>query len=196
MFWVYKVEKAATGSFFFFWVIPNFKGQSEACVIYSARLDINAKVTTAVVFVILAAVSTLFIFLSTENARWGVKVTMYIAALIPVSIFLFAYLCGPVAYELTDDALVVHRRSSTVTIFFRDILHVDLVNESFVQDLERTGGNGGVFGYYGEFSAGRDAYQLYATSMRNTVLIATRDGRKLIISPSDRSIVSRLRERI
>ncbi len=178
------------------WVIPNLNEQSDYCMIYSARLDVNAKVTTAVVFFILAAVSTLFIFLSTENAHWGVKLTMYIAALIPVLIFLLAYLYGPVAYELTNDALVVQRRSSAVTIFFKDILHVDHLNELFVQDLERTGGNGGVFGYYGEFSAGRDTYQLYVTSMRNTILIATRDGRKLIISPNDRSIVSRLREKI
>jgi hypothetical protein len=161
---------------------------------YSARLGPSAKLTTAVVFVILASVSWLFISLPIEHV--GMRVFMWVMALIPAGIFIMTYLYSPLAYELTDDALIVRRLMRDVIISYKDILTVDFFNDSFVRDLERTGGNGGVFGFYGEFSAGNDIYHLYVTRIKGTVLVTTRSAGRIIISPEDKSLVHRLRERI
>ena len=97
---------------------------------------------------------------------------------------------------MTEDAVIIKRKLASVVIGLRDIVSVDYLNPAFMQDLKRTGGNGGVFGYYGEFTAGRDIYTLYTTQGKNLILIITKEGDRLVISPDDLGMVPRLRNQI
>ncbi len=166
-------------------------------MIYAARLDIFAKATTAGVCLLLGAIDWFFVSLaqSDEGSFIG-RLILYLVALSLWLIPIITYLYGPVAYELTSDALTIRRRFSDVIIPYGDIQRVEQINETFVQDMDRDGGNCGVFGYYGRFRAGSDAYHLYVTCMRGTVLITTLDGRRIVISPDSLAFIARLKEKL
>jgi hypothetical protein len=160
---------------------------------YSAKLDLSAKVITLLVFLLLATVSLLILsFEPAQATSWFKWLTYPIAiSLLAFPLIVFAY--APISYEVSNETFIVHRLISDITIPIKDILKVDYLNASFVQDFERTGGNGGVFGYFGEFTAGgRDTYHLYCTKMKGTILITTKDER-LIVSPDDYGLVKVLR---
>jgi len=166
-------------------------------LIYAAKkLDAGAKLTTSVVLAMFLTIAYLVFFHPLEGAPfWAILIVYAIGAML-MTLPLIAYLYSPNAYELTDKALLVRRRVASITIPYQEILQVDYLSEAFLQDLERAGGNGGVFGYYGEFRAGRDPYYLYITSRKGAVLITTTNLGKLVISPESRSLVTDLRERI
>lgn len=165
-------------------------------MIYAAKLDIFAKVTTAAVCLLLGAMGWFFVSLAQGDVPTIAKLILYLVALSLLLILILTYMFGPVAYELTSDAMVIRRRFSDVVIPYSDIRRVEHLNEAFVQDMDRVGGNGGVFGYYGQFKAGSDIYQLYVTRMSGTVLVTTRDGRRVVISPDSPALVARLKERL
>jgi hypothetical protein len=192
-FWVYKVEKAAFGQLFLF---DTFIGYMQQPLIFTAKLGWGSRITTAAVFVILSAVAFAMISAVADESPIS-KAVMYIVAVIvfPLPLAL-AYLYSPVHYELTEEALIIRRRLASVVVRISDVTSIDFLNPSFLQDMSRSGGNGGVFGYYGDFTAGRDRYRLYLTQSRNIVLIITTAGEKLVISPDDRHIVTLLRSRI
>ncbi|MBL7850617.1 MAG: hypothetical protein JNN04_06930 [Cyclobacteriaceae bacterium] len=165
-------------------------------LIFTAKLGWGSRIITAGVALILAAVAFAMIFAVAEESQTTKTVMYVVAALVLALPLTAAYLYSPVQYELTEEALIIRRRRASVVIRISDMVSVDYLNPSFLQDMARTGGNGGVFGIYGDFAAGRDRYQLYLTQSRNTILITTRTGEKFVISPDDRHIVSVLRTRI
>jgi hypothetical protein len=164
-------------------------------VIYSAKLDLNARITTVTVFLIAGTVAFFMVRAAADEPLLAKVLVSSVAALV-LGLPAVAYLYRPLHYELTEDAFIVKRKLASVVIRLSDIVRVDYLNPAFLQDLKRTGGNGGVFGYYGEFTAGRDIYTLYTTQGKNMILIMTQDGDRLVISPDDLGIVPRLRSRI
>lgn len=163
---------------------------------YTTRLDVNAKVTTIVVSLVLAGIAYFCISVIPEDTPVGLRILLCGVSLSPLSIIIVCYWLSPYAYDLAENALVIKRRRSPVVIPYTEILGVDYINPAFVQDFVRTGGNGGVFGYFGDFTAGgKDIYTLYVTQMKILVMVRVRDGRKLIISPIDYSLLNKLRER-
>lgn len=165
-------------------------------LIFTAKLGWSSRITTAAVFVLISAVAFAMIVAVADETLIA-KAVMYILAVIVFPLpFVAAYLYSPVQYELTEEALIIRRRLASVLVKISDIASIDYLNPSFLQDMNRTGGNGGIFGFYGDFTIGRDVYRLYLTQNRNIVLIITRTGEKLVISPDDRHIVPLLRSRI
>jgi hypothetical protein len=160
---------------------------------YAAKLDLSAKVITVLVTSLIASVSLLIGSFEPAQATTWFKWLTYSIAILLLSLPLIVFIYAPKSYEVSNGNFIVHRLISDVTIPVKEILKVDYLNASFVQDLERTGGNGGVFGYFGEFTAGgQDTYHLYCTKMKGTILITTKDER-LIVSPDDYGLVKVLR---
>lgn len=165
-------------------------------LIFTAKLGWGSRITTAAVFVLLSAVAFAMIVAVADESLIA-KAVMYILAVIVFPLpFVAAYLYSPVHYELTEEALIIRRRLASVVVKISDVASIDYLNPSLLQDMNRTGGNGGIFGFYGDFTVGRDVYRFYLTQNRNIVLIITRTGEKLVISPDDRHIVPLLRSRI
>lgn len=165
-------------------------------LIFTAKLGWGSRITTAAVFVILSVVAFGMIFAVADESPIAKAVMYFVVVIVFPLPLVAAYLYSPVHYELTEEALIIRRRMASVVVKISDVISIDFLNPSFLQDMNRTGGNGGVFGFYGDFTAGRDRYRLYLTQSRNIILIITRTGEKLVISPDDGHIVPLLRARI
>jgi hypothetical protein len=192
-----KLPRRVGAAFSFYAIPPNLSGVPPALMIYAAKLDIFAKVSTVAVCVLLGVIDWFFVSLAQRDEVSLIgKLILYLVAISLWLVPILTYLYGPIAYELASDSMVIRRRFSDVVVPYGDIQRVEQINETFVQDMDRDGGNCGVFGYYGRFRAGSDVYHLYVTRMRGTVLVTTRDGRRIVISPDSLAFIARLKEKL
>lgn len=97
---------------------------------------------------------------------------------------IFAYLFGTQKYVVTANELIIKQRITEKRIPLDDI--ADLQVNPPLEGMIRTFGVGGLFGYFGKYySQNLGSMKLYATQTDSQVLITTKTGEKLLISPDD-----------
>ena len=111
-----------------------------------------------------------------------------------LAVLLFCYLWS-VQYYLTDqNQLIIKRRIGSKIILFDSISAVTVLTTKDMFGTIRTFGNGGLFGYYGKFyNRTLGSITLYTTQRKNRILIRTKGGDKIIISPDDLLLADKLR---
>lgn len=93
---------------------------------------------------------------------------------------------APQRLEIGEDKIVVLRRYNSVTIRRDEVKSVERLPDNAMRWAMRTGGVGGLFGYYGSYySRTIGSFTLYATSFRNLYLIRKWDGKSVVISCSE-----------
>lgn len=108
-----------------------------------------------------------------------------------VSLLLFAtigmmYLLRTTGISVTGDAIMIERKIKPVTIPFSDIKEIKNVSKEEMGRVIRTFGNGGLFGYTGMYYSKKQGSMMwYCTRLGNYVIIETRDGKKVVISPDN-----------
>lgn len=101
-------------------------------------------------------------------------------------IYFIAFAFRPISYEITDEQLVVHRIFMDVRIFKDSIKSVEIIDKDKVRPALRTFGVGGLFGYFGKFANFKmGTMTWYATRKNNTVLLITKDNKKIILTPNE-----------
>jgi hypothetical protein len=104
------------------------------------------------------------------------------------------WLQAPQTLMIDRNTLTIGRRMKPVTISLSDIRRVERVESKVVRRAMRKMGNGGLWAYTGRYyhsSVGN--YQLYATELRDLLLIET-DKQKYVISSVDTHMYRMLRE--
>lgn len=92
---------------------------------------------------------------------------------------------APSGYRVDGQALTVKRPLSDVVIVRAAVTGVRLFEEADSEGMTRTGGNGGLFGYYGKFKSGRlGEHRWYVTDTARRVVVETQDG-AVVLSPDD-----------
>ncbi len=122
--------------------------------------------------------------LSMMKREWWLRA----AALVIVASFLFAsWGYAPSGYKVEADRIIVSRPFNDVTIAWSAITGVRLVVEADDEGMQRTAGNGGLFGYYGTYASKRlGSHKWYVTDMTRRVVIETRVG-VVVVSLDDPS---------
>ena len=153
-------------------------------MIYSASLDMLAKVLTAIVT---AGILAFYFFLKDTSGS-----LMWFAFL--SFVFVLSYLLRPVHYELHADQLVIHRLIKSVVIERADVSEAKLLTDEEQKGILRTFGSGGFFGYFGYFWSKRlGRFAMHATRRDHLVLIQKKDGKKIVISPDDENFIFALK---
>ncbi len=118
-------------------------------------------------------------------------------ALLTVMLIAF-WLYRPEAIEITDDALVIKRKISTISIPYADIVQIALPENNDLRLAVRTFGNGGLFGYTGKYyKQPYGSMTWYCSQRKNYVLLETTAGKKIVATPDERdAMVSDLRRRL
>lgn len=116
-------------------------------------------------------------------ATWFLKehLSLFTIAIIWVPL-LFSYFFSPRYYNITDQNLIIHRFLGNTSLNRASIISAEMIESIKVS---RNFGSGGLWGYWGSFSLQdkRIAF-LYCTTLRNIVLIQTKD-KTIIISPEN-----------
>jgi len=101
-------------------------------------------------------------------------------------IYFLAFAFRPINYVVTKEEIIVRRPILNVHIKRTDVRSAELIERNKITGSIRTFGVGGMFGYYGNFvnfSVGRMTW--YATRKDKTVLVKTKDNKKIIFTPDD-----------
>ena len=126
-----------------------------------------------------------------EDAGW---VPLVVLSLIFVPLMVVTWLQAPQTLMIDRDTLTIGRRMKPVTISLSDIRRVERVESKVVRRAMRKMGNGGLWAYTGRYyhsSVGN--YQLFATELRDLLLIETTKT-KYVISSVDTHMYRVLRE--
>jgi hypothetical protein len=162
---------------------------------YKASLDTLAKVMTSGTFILFVIIG--YQSVSAIRSAPGDRTTIYIHGgilLLFVAILLGSWLFAPRSYTLDGTELTINRPIGGVSINRSSIKEVRLLEAGELKGTIRTFGNGGLFGYYGKYyNSGIGHMTWYTTQSKNTVLIVTNEGKKVVISPDDTSLVEKLK---
>jgi hypothetical protein len=127
-------------------------------------------------------IGLLILDLSTFNGDYTAIVLTSIGFLIEVIAFIYS----PLRYKISNEYLTIVRPIKSIRIKLEDIVSISIPDDNIIKKSGRTGGVGGLFGFYGKFynkDIGGDM-TVYATQLRNFVLIKVNDKLNRYSGPS------------
>ena len=151
---------------------------------HNASLDYKAKAFTIGVTIVFAILIIGQASLITDEGR---RTPVYTTALC-LTIYCFSLLFKTSGYEIDENRLIIKRWIFDVKINKEDILTIDRVEKWRFTTGIRFFGMSRLFGYYGEYLfAGYGPCDLYITRRDSMVLITTKNKKRIVVSPDDRS---------
>jgi len=121
---------------------------------YKASLGLSAIIVTVIVGVLFASLSGFLLYKAISANGIIESITATIFALLLIGSFAFMYLYRTLSYSLNNESITIIRPIKNVVIPITDIKNAFIIRKESMQWTERIGGNGGIFGYYGEFKNG------------------------------------------
>lgn len=162
---------------------------------YKVSLDTLAKIITIGAFILFIAIGQRSVraILVAEGNTTTILIHSGVLLFL-VAIILGCWLYAPQSYTIDSTTFTINRPINNVKIKLADITQIRTVADSEITGLIRTFGNGGLFGYYGKYYNSIIGHMtLYTTQRKNMVLILTKQGKKIIITPDDIGIIERLK---
>jgi hypothetical protein len=92
--------------------------------------------------------------------------------------------------------LIIRRPIKEVRIPLDEIRDAFLVRKESMTWTERIGGNGGLFGFTGNFKNTFGPMTWYATRLKNYIMIETRDNDRIVITPDNTDMIKEIRRLI
>jgi len=112
-----------------------------------------------------------------------ISVGRWLHPLILTGVWLYCYIYAPRSYEIRGNFLIVNFRIGSKR--FGPIVSCQTTKGRVIAGL-RVFGNGGLFGYTGWYRNLRDGlHRSYVTHRKKLILLETKDGKKILISPGD-----------
>lgn len=163
---------------------------------YKASLDTLAKIITAGVVILFVAVGQDSAKeLIHANGDTTVIITESGLLLLFILVFVGCWFYAPQSYTIDNTNLIINRKAGNIIIKRADIAHVRAMDNSEMKWALRTFGVSGLFGYYGKFYAPKiGSITMYATQRKNRILILTKQGQKIIITPDDTGMIEKLKQ--
>lgn len=122
----------------------------------------------------------LFIFFLFRTAAMTIYPALGLGIII-AGCFLFA----PIGYILSGSAVIINRPMGRLQIDFASIEQARRIDKKELGFVLRTGGVGGLFGFFGHFHSSKlNTFKGYTTNSKNMVLLTNKNGEKTILSPS------------
>lgn len=139
---------------------------------YKATLDKTAMIITILVSILFGAL-IIFNFILP-------------LAILLLSVYLICWHLKPLKFEIHNEEIIIRRLIKSVHINRTDIESLTILDKNKLRGTIRTFGVGGLFGWYGKFiNVELGNMTWYLTSRDKPVLIITKTGKKILISPDD-----------
>ncbi len=144
-------------------------------------LDTIAKAITAMLFAIFLSIACSLMKDGMAD-KMPMRVAIFISVLFLLTI-VFSWGFHPTAYEVDDDALLIHRPFGALKINKNKIVNIESIDAAQLRFGMRLFASGGFFGYFGLYTSkaiGR--YYRYTGHSKNLLMIVI-DKRKYVIGP-------------
>ena len=154
---------------------------------YKASLDWLAKLVTAFVTVLFTTILVSF----------PISISFGFMSVLLITVYGVCYLYRPLKYVVEFDKIIIKRPFRDKVIAITTIKEVYSIKKGSMGWVLKTFGNGGLFGFYGEFRSGRyDQMTWYATKRSNYVMLETTEQEKIVLTPDDPSMVDEIKKLI
>ena len=121
------------------------------------------------------------IFTQTENIEPLVGLIVFNLIMLPT--MLACEGLAPQRLEIGESQIVVLRRYQSIVIDRNEIKSIEKLPENAMRGAIRTGGVGGLFGFYGKYyTRSIGSFSLYATGSDNLFLIRKWDGKNVVVA--------------
>ncbi len=106
--------------------------------------------------------------------------------LIPIAIGIYCFLLKPLTHAISNNSIIIRRRIKSIILTKDNIIDVKFFHSHLLKNQSDISGAKGFFGYVGKtYLNGVGILRWYGTRKNKTVLITTRDHRKIIITPDE-----------
>lgn len=121
------------------------------------------------------------IFTQTENTEPLIGLIVFNLIMLPT--MLACEGLSPQRLEIGESQIVILRRYNSVVIRRDEIKSIEKLPENAMRGAIRTGGVGGLFGYFGKFyTRSIGSFSLYATGSNNLFLIRKWDDKNIVVA--------------
>jgi hypothetical protein len=113
-----------------------------------------------------------------------------------ILIYVICYLYRPLKYVIEGGKLIIKRPLKDKFINLSDIKDVYAIKKDSMGWVMKTFGNGGLFGFYGEFRSDRYGHMTwYATRKSNYVMLESSEGR-IVLTPDNLEMIGEIKKLI
>ena len=149
---------------------------------YPASLDMTAIVVTAIITLSFVCI----IFAQFPSVSEGFTQGPLSVIILCSGIYIFSLCFRPLRYSVTPTEVRIVRLIADVVVPRSEIVTAEQIEPRTIRWSIRTFGVGGLFGYFGKFSNSKIGNMTWYVTRRDTpVLIKTKGGRKILVSPND-----------
>jgi hypothetical protein len=165
---------------------------------YKASLDNLAKIISICTIAIIILVGWRIYKAIIASIGNPVALAIYCgAAVILILVLVIPYGLAPQNYILNNDELIVKRLLISRKIKLDELEEARMVEKEEVKNTIRTFGVGGLFGYFGKYYNPKlGSMTWYLTQRENRILLITKKGEKILISPDDTSLLISIKQKI
>ena len=134
-----------------------------------------------ILWVVISAIMLYEIFAQAENVEPLIGLIIFNVIMLPT--MLACEGLAPQRLEIGESQITILRRYRSVTILREEVKSVERLPENAMSRAIRTGGVGGLFGFYGKYyTRGIGSFSLYATGSKNLFLIRKWDGENIVVA--------------
>jgi len=118
-------------------------------------------------------------------------------AILLAGIYIICYIFRPLKYIIDSGKIIIKRPYKDKVIELSSIKAVYTITKDSMGWVHKTFGNGGLFGYYGEFRCDRYGDMTwYATRRTNYVMLETHDHERIVLTPDNVDMVNEIKKLI
>lgn len=164
---------------------------------YKVSFDAYAKVViTFVTFLFIGIIAFHIDLAASHSNSFPLILTGVFTAALLIGIYGVCYSYRPLKYVVEPGRLIIKRPLKDKVIAFSEIKDVYAIKKDSMGWTWKTFGNGGLFGFYGEFRSDRYGDMTwYATRKSNYVMLETTDG-KVVLTPDNLEMVNEIKKLI
>lgn len=119
----------------------------------------------------------------------------FIPVVILFLVLIISYIMSSTGYSISEKELKIIHPVGVKTLAIDEIKSAIEIKKSDIIWSLRTFGVGGVFGFYGKFYSRKfGPMNFYMSQYRNLILIETKSGKKLVISPDKLDLLEDLNQ--
>ena len=161
---------------------------------YAASADRSVKLITVFCLVIIGAVLISSVKSLSKAIIGSLPFFMHLLIIfVLLATPLLCYVLSVKHYRFDNNILHISRMINSFAISTKDMKEIRLLTEADSRGMIRTFGVGGLFGYFGRFyTRSLGTVYLYTSQQKNRILITTKKGLKIIISPDDVQLMNAL----
>jgi hypothetical protein len=153
---------------------------------FSASYGTGVKIISISITLLLAGIAIFMTFMN-EDVLKPLPFPVFVFYIFVVLTLAIPYILSIDSYSiLPGESIVINKVIGKVRIPFSNLTQIDVIPANKMWLSIRLFGSGGLYGYFGIFYNklyGRMTW--YATQKKNTLVIITRDNKKILITPDD-----------